>query len=129
MLQYYSALPFNITSGVTSLQGTSGRPFADGTPATANFDVRTASLISRNAGVGADFFSLNVRLNRTFQLPANIKLEGMIEGFNLTNHLNALTRNTNFGSGVYPSTPLATFNQITAVSDPRAFQIGVRLTF
>ena len=30
MLQYYSALPFNIVSGVNSLQGTAGRPFADG---------------------------------------------------------------------------------------------------
>ena len=35
MLQDYSALPFNITSGVNSLQGTAGRPFADGAAATA----------------------------------------------------------------------------------------------
>jgi len=129
MLQYYSALPFNIVSGVTSLQGTTGRPFANGTPATANFDVRSASLISRNAGVGADFVSVNARLNRTFRLTNRTKLEAMIEGFNLTNHLNALTRNTNFGSGVYPTNPVSTFNQITGVSDPRAFQIGLRLTF
>ena len=129
MLQYYSALPFNITSGITSLQGTPGRPFSNGVPATANFDVRTASLISRNAGIGGDFLSLNVRVNRTFPVTSRVKLEGMIEGFNLTNHLNAVTRNTNFGSGAYPTSPLSTFNQITAVSDPRAFQIGVRLTF
>jgi hypothetical protein len=129
MLQYYSALPFNITSGVTSLQGTNGRPFANATAATANFDVRSASLISRNAGVGGDFFSLNARLNRAFPVTSRMKLEAMIEGFNLTNHLNALTRNTNFGSGVYPTNPLSTFNSITAVADPRAFQIGLRLTF
>ena len=27
MVQYYSSLPFNIVSGVNSLQGTPGRPF------------------------------------------------------------------------------------------------------
>ena len=40
MLQYYSALPFNITSGVTTIQGTAGRPivngaFIDATPGSA----------------------------------------------------------------------------------------------
>ena len=30
MLQYYSALPFNITSGVTTVQGTAGRPIVNG---------------------------------------------------------------------------------------------------
>ena len=129
MLQYYSALPFNITSGVTSLQGTTGRPFADGTPAPATFDVRAVRLISRNAGIGGDFVSLNARVNRTFRVTSRLKLEGMIEGFNLTNHLNAVTRNTNFGSGAYPTNPTSTFNQITGVSDPRALQIGVRFMF
>src|SRR5678809_82253 len=30
MLQWYSALPFNVTSGVTTVQGTTGRPIVDG---------------------------------------------------------------------------------------------------
>ena len=30
MLQAYSALPLNITSGVTTIQGTAGRPIVDG---------------------------------------------------------------------------------------------------
>jgi hypothetical protein len=29
MMQYYSSLPFNIVSGVNSLQITAGRPFAE----------------------------------------------------------------------------------------------------
>ena len=45
MLQAYSALPFNITSGVTTVQGTAGRPIVDG------------AFIERNAGIGSDFFS------------------------------------------------------------------------
>ena len=38
MLQYYSAPPLNITSGVTTVQGTAGRPIVDG------------EFIQRNAG-------------------------------------------------------------------------------
>ena len=49
MLQAYSALPFNITSGVTTIQGTAGRPIVDG------------AFIERNAGIGSDFFSLSLR--------------------------------------------------------------------
>ena len=129
LLQSYSALPFNITSGVTSLQGTNGRPFSDGTTPVANFDVRTANLISRNAGVGNDFFSVGLRVSRVFRLSGHVRLEGLAEVFNLTNRVNNMTRNTNFGPGVYPMSPLPTFNQITAVGEPRTWQFGLRLTF
>ena len=52
-----------------------------------------------------------------------------VEAFNLTNRVNTLTRNANFGPGAYPTNPVSTFNQITAVGDPRTFQFGLRLTF
>jgi hypothetical protein len=129
MLQYYSALPFNITSGVTSLQGTTGRPLADGGTPSANFDVRAVNFISRNAGIGSNFFSLNARVSRTFRITRGVRVEGLVEAFNLTNRVNNLTRPTNFGPGVYPTNPVSTFNQITAVGDPRTFQFGLRLTF
>jgi len=129
MLQYYSALPFNITSGVVSLQGPTGRPLADGSITLPNFDVRAVDFIPRNAGVGSDFFSLNMRVSRQFRIGGDVRLEALVEGFNLTNRANAVTRNTNFGPGAYPSSPLQTFNQITAVGDPRTFQFGLRLRF
>jgi len=43
--------------------------------------------------------------------------------------VNAVTRNTTFGSGSYPANPLPTFNQITAVGDPRTWQFGLRVAF
>jgi hypothetical protein len=129
MLQYYSALPFNITSGITSLQGTTGRPLAEGATAVPNFDVRTVSFIPRNTGTGSDFFSLNLRLKRAFPLVRDVKLEALVEAFNVTNRANAVSRNTNFGSGLYPANPVSTFNQITAVGEPRSVQFGVRVTF
>jgi len=129
MLQYYSALPFNILSGVNSLQGTAGRPFADGSASTANFDVRAVELIPRNAGIGNDFFTMSLRVSRSFPLGGGRRVEGMIEAFNLTDRINPVTRNASFGTGSYPSSPLAAFNTVTAVGDPRTLQFGVRVTF
>lgn len=129
MLQYYSALPFNITSGVASLQGTVGRPLAGGAATSPNFDVRSVNFIARNAGTGNDFFSLNLRVSRAFRISDAVKIEALAEGFNVTNRANALTRNANFGGGAYPTNPVATFDQITAVGDPRTIQFGLRLTF
>ena len=116
-------------TGVNSLQGTGGRPFADGSAQAANFDVRTVEFIQRNAGKGSDFFSLNLRVSRAFQLPGGRRIEGLVEAFNLTNRVNPITRNTTFGTGSYPSNPVASFNTVTAVGDPRALQFGVRYSF
>ena len=117
LLQAYSALPFNITSGVTTVQGTAGRPIVDG------------QFIARNTGIGSDFFSLSARISRSFRVGGRVSIEALAEGFNLTNRRNPLTRNTNFGAGAYPSNPSLTFNQITAVGEPRSFQFGGRVRF
>ena len=116
MVQAYSRLPFNITSGVTTIQGTAGRPVVDG------------EFIDRNAGIADSYFALNARLSRGFAL-GSARIEGIVEVFNLTNHRNDVTRNTTFGPGAYPTNPLPTYNQITAVGDPRAFQFAVRARF
>jgi len=117
LLQAYSALPFNISSGITTVQGTQGRPIVDG------------AFIERNAGMGSDFFSVSLRISRAFRIAGNVRAEGLVEVFNLTNRRNALTRNTNFGSGAYPTSPSATFGQVTAVGDPRSTQFALRLRF
>ena len=116
-VQTYSALPFNITSGVTTVQGTAGRPIVDG------------AFIERNAGVGSDFFTMSLRVSRAFRVGASAHVDGMLEVFNLTDHRNDLTRNGNFGAGAYPTNPSPTFNQITAVGDPRSVQFGLRVRF
>ncbi len=117
MLQAYSAPPFNISSGVTTIQGSAGRPIVDG------------EFIERNAGEGTPFFLLNARVSRMFRLNDRWQFEVLAEGFNLTNRANVVTRNTNFGPGAYPTNPLPTFNQITAVGEARSFQFGGRIRF
>ncbi|HVZ60062.1 MAG TPA: carboxypeptidase regulatory-like domain-containing protein, partial [Terriglobales bacterium] len=117
MLQYYSALPFNITTGANTVQGTTARPTVNGV------------FISRNAGTGFDFFNLNTRVSRNFQLTERFRMEGIVEAFNTLNHVNGVSLNGVFGTGAYPSTPSPTFRQVTAVGDPRTIQIALRFGF
>ena len=117
LVQYYSALPLNITSGVTTIQGTAGRPIVNG------------AFIERNAGEGPDFFSLGARVSYTFRATGRARIEAIAEGFNLTNRTNVVAINGNFGAGAYPAAPSPTFGQTTAVGDPRALQLAVRLRF
>src|SRR5436305_456338 len=94
MLQYYSALPFNITTGTNTIQGTAARPTVNGT------------FISRNSGTGFDFFNVNARVSRTFQIHEHVRLEALVEAFNALNHVNGVTLNGTFGTGGYPGCPL-----------------------
>ena len=117
LLQYYSPLPFNVTTGANTVQGTAARPTVNGV------------LIPRNAGSGFDFLSLGARLTRQFRLTEKVRLDAIAEAFNLTNHLNGVTLNGVFGAGTYPANPSPTFRQITAVHDPRTLQFALRIQF
>ena len=116
-LAAYSPLPFNITTGANTIQGTSARPTINGV------------FINRNAGQGFDTVSLSGRLSRTFTLRESVRLQALVESFNTTNHVNVATLNGVFGTGAYPASPVSTFRKITAVNDPRTFQFGLRLSF
>jgi hypothetical protein len=117
ILQYYSPLPFNITTGANTVQGTAARPIVNG------------MFINRNAGSGFDFLSLGARLSRSFRISERLHMEALAEGFNLTNHLNGVTLNGVFGTGTYPANPSPAFQQIIAVNDARSLQFALRLHF
>jgi hypothetical protein len=87
------------------------------------------AFIARNAGIGSDFFSLGLRVSRVFRVAGPVRIDGLVEAFNVTNRRNAIARNTNFGPGAYPSNPLLTFGQVTAVGEPRSVQVGLRVRF
>ena len=116
-LQYYSALPFNIGTGTSTIQGTSARPTINGV------------FINRNAGNGFDFLNVSLRLSRAFEIGEHCRLEALAETFNSLNHVNGVTLNGTFGIGTYPTNPIPSFGQTTAVTDPRTTQFGLRLSF
>jgi hypothetical protein len=110
-LTAYSPLPFNITTGANTVQGTAARP------------------TYRNAGESFSTINLSLRLSRTFHITESLRLQAVAEMFNATNHVNVVSLNGVFGTGAYPSNPLPTFRQITAVNDPRTAQLALRLRF
>jgi hypothetical protein len=116
-LHYYSALPFNITTGTTTIQGTQARPMVNG------------EFIPRNSGNGFDRLTLNLRLSRSLRVTERLRVEALAEMFNATNRVNGVTLNGTFGNGAYPSAPVPSFGQTTAVGDPRSGQLGLRLSF
>ncbi len=90
VVQFYSALPLNITSGVLTVQGTAGRPIVNG------------EFLERNAGTGPDFFNVNLRVSRFVGAKDHARIQLLAEAFNLTNRENIQTLNGVFGAGVYP---------------------------
>jgi Carboxypeptidase regulatory-like domain len=116
-LTAYSPLPFNITTGANTIQGTGARPTING------------AFINRNAGESYSTINMNLRLSRSFAMGEKIRLQALAELFNALNHTNVVSLNGVFGTGAYPASPLPTFRQITAVNDPRTAQFGLRLSF
>jgi hypothetical protein len=140
IVQYYSQLPFNVTTGGQTKQQTTQRPCIAATGlSVAPSGVTNACteglkgfVIGRNTGVGFDFFGLNARVSRTFELTSRLHLEGIAESFNALNHRNDMIPNGTFGSGAYPASPNSTgtpFGAATAVGDPRSIQLAARINF
>lgn len=117
VLQYYSALPFNVTSGSNTVQGTAARPLVNG------------AYLARNAGTGFDLLNVSARASRAFSLGERRRLEAIAECFNALNHVNGVTLNGTFGPGAYPANPLPSFRQTTGVADPRSAQLALRVSF
>ncbi|HEU4634889.1 MAG TPA: hypothetical protein VFS41_01830, partial [Edaphobacter sp.] len=132
ILQYYSSLPFNIATGGQTKQQTTQRPCISGYTLTGTnpcTEALAGAVISRNAGVGFDFFNVNARLSRTFALSERLRLETMAEAFNALNHRNDMIPNGTWGNGAYPAHPSPSFGVATAVGDPRSIQLGARISF
>jgi hypothetical protein len=131
ILQYYSSPPFNIVTGANTLQQTTARPCTLAyIGSVACSQATKGAVIGRNSGTGFDFFSLNVRLSRTFALTERVSLEGMAEAFNALNHRNNAIPNATFGTGRIDQPPTnSNFGQATAVNDPRSVQLAARINF
>jgi hypothetical protein len=112
IFSYASALPFNPQTG-------NDRNFD------TNFNDRPLGL-GRNSGRGFDSAALDLRLSRRFSITERARLEAIIEGFNILNRSNFQIPNNTYGTAL---SPLATYGQPTAASDPRQIQLGLRLSF
>ena len=113
MLVYTSALPYNIQLNYDRNHDTNSNDRPVG--------------VGRNAGRGFDFLSLDARLSRAFQIREHLRIEGLVEGFNILNRPNYALPNNVIGSGV--GAPLPSFGRPTSAYDPRQIQLGLRVDF
>jgi hypothetical protein len=124
IINYHSGNPFNLLAG---LDVNSDRHYTNDRPIGAG----------RNTGLGPDYFSLDIRLSRTFHLKEKSSVQFLAEGFNITNRTNYASVNNvvgpNFGptfkvSGnatLLPTQPLG----FTSAYPKREFQLGFRVDF
>jgi len=123
--QFHSGQPFNLLVGGTDLN--SDRHNTTDRPAYAG----------RNTGLGPNFQTFDMRLQRGFALNERLRLDLMLEAFNLFNKLNYQSVNNTVGAGFTgpfqvtgrsdrnPTDPLG----FTSAFDPRRLQVGFRVTF
>jgi len=113
---YGSGMRFGVTDGTDRRQeGGSGenRLRVDG------------SIVPRNSLVGKPIHRVDVRLQKSLPLSSKMKVDGMLEAFNLFNHANYGSYTTNMANVAFgrPS-------QNSAIAyQPRMLQLGVKFTF
>src|SRR5262245_9101086 len=127
-----SGTPFNITTGRDNNRNanTNDRPdlVAGAAVGTADMLNRAsfvdpgtrAGNLPRNAGRASGFWQLDLRLAKRVRL-GRASVEGIIEAFNVTNHVNFNSPVGNLAS--------ALFGNPNTANDPRQVQLGVRVEF
>jgi hypothetical protein len=127
-----SALPFNITTGRDNNRNGSQNDRPDLAPgkqvSTADMFDRAsfvdpgtrAGNLPRNAGRGPSFWQLDARVAKRFRI-ARVQAEGLVEAFNLANHVNRGSPVGNLASSA--------FGRSNSASDARQVQLGVRFEF
>ncbi len=124
ILNARSGAPFNLNAGFDNLGD-------------RHTDTHRPLGVGRNTGVGPDYYSVDLRLNRQFPFGEGRSLELIAEAFNLFNRTNFRTVNSTVGELTLeelPSTrphgrvgPVTEPFSFTSAFDPRQFQFSLRL--
>lgn len=114
-LRYGTGSPFNATRGDDANRDGffNDRPTVDG----VHFE--------RNAFRQPDFYTLDLRVGKDFQLPRG-EISLFADCFNCTDNDNRSVGSTTWGTG---QTPLAAFGVESNVGDPRSIQLALRYAF
>jgi hypothetical protein len=119
-----SGRPYNITAG-TDLNGDGDKQWDR--PWRVKNDLTTR--IGRNTGLLSGTSSVDLRVAKQLVLHRRVKLDLMVEMFNLLNHTNYTQVDSVFGQGAYPAEPLPTFGQFTTAAPPFQVQLAARVSF
>lgn len=120
-----SGAPFNLNSGFDTVGD-------------RHIDTHRPWGLGRNVGMGPDFFSFDLRLNREIPLTETWTLGLIAEAFNLFNRTNFKHINSTVGDVSIDELPSRLVGRrgpvtepfsFTAAFDPRQFQLSLRLNF
>jgi hypothetical protein len=121
VFSFASAAPFNVVTGDDRNSDTTvnDRPAGVGRNAAR---LACFSHVADDCGTS----SLDLRVARRIGIGSRHRIDLMLEGFNVLNHVNVINVNNTFGTG---ATPAPAFRQVTAIGDMRQLQLGVRWSF
>lgn len=130
-----SGRPFNILSGVDTNNDQSNqtdRPNVNSDGTLSLPAAFTTGSLGRNRGITHSYSSLDMRLTRAIRFGERVRIDLIVEGFNLFNRFNEAAASAFFQDvrafnqrspgGSYYSRP-------TAAYDPRQFQFGLKVNF
>ena len=127
-----SGRPFTPLAGVDLNGDGNGGQFP---PDRARRDpVDESTSVARNSGTTANQLNLDLRVSRKFTIRNGLAFEAIVDAFNVFNNVNFVEETNQssfaiFGSGAYPSTPLAAYGRYTLALPPRQVQLAARFTF
>jgi len=121
-----SGWPYNILAGQDLNGDGDGGSFPSDRARTNPSDPATS--VPRNAGRLPMQASVDARISKTMHIRP-IKLEALVEVFNVFNRTNFIDVQNVFGTGAYPQQSAPTFGQFTHADAPRQVQLAVRLHF
>ena len=132
ILQYYSALPFNIATGENSIQ-TRPSPCLPGfvltpTPPNTCANALPGTMIGRNAASRLQQLHRQRPPRPRLPIGERFHLQTIAEAFNVLNHRNNQIPNGTFGTGTYPTAPSSPTAKHSS-SRPRGIQFAARLSF
>jgi hypothetical protein len=122
-----SGRPYNILAGVDLNGDGNGGAFPPDRARTNPAD--PASSVGRLTGTMPNQATVDVRVSRRFSLGDNATAEGIFEVFNLFDRTNYTEVNNIFGTGAYPTAPVATYGQFTQAGSPLQAQLAVKIRF
>lgn len=76
--------------------------------------------VGRNAGRQPSTSTLDLRVSRVLTIRGRQRIEALVEGFNVLNHVNVVSVNNILGSAI---------GQPTIAGDPRQVQVGIRWSY
>ena len=125
--RFSSGRPYSLWTGVDADYGIKPGvgPLGNGEGLSAPAD-RPAG-VGRNSETTPNIYNMDMRVSRTFRFGNGVKLEGIIEVFNIFNHYN-VSKVQNFQTPP-PGAPAFGSPIVTSSDFNRQFQVGAKLTF